>query len=78
MLYHADAMQNRRANRVNKGTKRVLITDVSVARLAPAKTEIGYVVRDRDVRGFLVKVGMRRKTYRYEGEQRNYRTTRSR
>jgi integrase len=71
MLYHADAMQNRRANRVNKGTKRVLITDVSVARLAPAKTEIGYVVRDRDVRGFLVKVGMRRKTYRYEGEQRN-------
>ncbi len=71
MLYHADAMQNRRANPVGKSTKRILITDVSVARLAPAETETGYVVRDRDVRGFIVKVGMRRKTYRYEGEQRN-------
>ena len=56
---------------MGKGTKRILITDASVARLAPAKTEAGYVVRDRDVRGFIVKVGMRRKTYRYEGEQRN-------
>ena len=28
-------------------------------------------MRDRDVRGFIVKVGKRRKTYRYEGEQRN-------
>ena len=52
-------------------TKRILITDASVARLAPAKIEAGYVVRDRDLRGFIVKVGMRRKTYRYEGEQRN-------
>ena len=56
---------------MNKSTKHILITDVSVARLAAAKTEAGYVVRDRDVRGFIVKIGMRRKTYRYEGEQRN-------
>jgi integrase len=56
---------------VGKATKRILITDASVTRLAPAKTEAGYLVRDRDVRGFIVKVGMRRKTYRYEGEQRN-------
>jgi integrase len=56
---------------MGSGTKHILITDASVARLAPAKTEAGYVVRDRDVRGFIVKVGMRRKTYRYEGEQRN-------
>jgi integrase len=55
---------------MGKITKRILITDASVARLAPAKIEAGYVVRDRDVRGFIVKVGMRRKTYRYEGEQR--------
>jgi integrase len=54
-----------------KGPPRILITDASVARLAPAKTAAGYVVRDRDVRGFIVKVGKRRKTYRYEGEQRN-------
>ena len=53
---------------MNRTAKRILITDVGVARLAPAKTEVGYVVRDRDVRGFLVKVGMRRKTYRYEGD----------
>jgi integrase len=52
-------------------TRRTLITDTSVARLALARSEAGYVVRDRDVRGFIVKVGMRRKTYRYEGEQRN-------
>ncbi len=39
--------------------------------LALARDEAGYVVRDRDVRGFIVKVGMRRKTYRYEGEQRH-------
>ena len=56
---------------MGKSTKRILITDASVARLAPANTEAGYVVRDRDVPGFIVKVGMRRKTYRYEGEQRN-------
>ena len=56
---------------MNKSTKHILITDVSVAQLAAAKTEAGYVVRDRDVRGFIVKIGMRRKTYRYEGEQRN-------
>jgi site-specific recombinase XerD len=56
---------------MGKATKRILITDASVARLAPAKIEAGYVVRDRDLRGFIVKVGMRRKTYRYEGEQRN-------
>ena len=75
---HADAMQmpcrchaEPKSNPVGKSTKRILITDVSVARLAPAETETGYVVRDRDVRGFIVKVGMRRKTYRYEGEQRN-------
>src|SRR5271155_3292402 len=54
-----------------KASRRALITDTSVARLAFAKDEAGYVVRDRDVRGFIVKVGMRRKTYRYEGEQRN-------
>jgi Arm DNA-binding domain len=52
-------------------TRRTLITDTSVARLALARSEAGYVVRDREVRGFIVKVGMRRKTYRYEGEQRN-------
>ena len=71
MVYHADAMQKSRTIRVNKGAKRILITDTSVARLAPARTEAGYVVRDRDVRGFIVKVGIRRKTYRYEGEQRH-------
>lgn len=69
--YHADAMQKQDSRLVNKGTKRILITDAGVARLPLAKTEAGYVVRDRDVRGFIVKVGMRRKTYRYEGEQRN-------
>ena len=52
-------------------TRRTLITDTSVARLGFASTEAGYVVRDRDVRGFIVKVGMRRKTFRYEGEQRS-------
>jgi hypothetical protein len=52
-------------------SKRILITDTSVGRLALAKDEAGYVVRDREVRGFIVKVGMGRKTYRYEGEQRN-------
>jgi|SRR5271166_4634333 len=52
-------------------TRRTLITDTSVARLALARSEAGYLVRDREVRGFIVKVGMRRKTYRYEGEQRN-------
>jgi integrase len=51
--------------------RRTLITDTSVARLPLARSEAGYVVRDRDVRGFIVKIGMRRKTYRYEGEQRN-------
>jgi integrase len=51
-------------------SKRIFMTDASVARLTPARDEAGYVVRDRDVRGFIVKVGMRRKTYRYEGEQR--------
>jgi integrase len=51
--------------------RRTLITDTSVARLPLARNEAGYVVRDRDVRGFIVKIGMRRKTYRYEGEQRN-------
>src|SRR5258708_36965246 len=51
--------------------RRILITDTSIGRLALARDEAGYVVRDRDVRGFIVKVGMRRKTYRYEGEQRN-------
>jgi hypothetical protein len=51
--------------------RRTLITDISVARLAFARTEAGYVVRDRHLRGFIVKIGMRRKTYRYEGEQRN-------
>ena len=56
---------------MGKATKRILITDASVARLAPAKIEAGYVIRDRELRGFIVKVGMRRKTYRYEGEQRN-------
>jgi integrase len=56
---------------MGKATKRILITDASVARLAPAQIQAGYVVRDRDVRGFIVKVGMRRKTYRYEGEQRH-------
>jgi integrase len=56
---------------MGKASRRALITDTSVARLALAKDEAGYVVRDRDVRGFIVKVGMRRKTYRYEGEQRN-------
>ena len=56
---------------MGNATKRIVITDASVARLVPAKIEAGYVVRDRDVRGFIVKVGMRRKTYRYEGEQRN-------
>jgi integrase len=52
-------------------TRRTLITDTSIARLPLARSDAGYVVRDRDVRGFIVKVGMRRKTYRYEGEQRN-------
>jgi integrase len=52
-------------------TRRTLISDTSVAHLAFARTEAGYVVRDRDVRGFIVKVGMRRKTFRYEGEQRS-------
>jgi site-specific recombinase XerD len=56
---------------VGRINKRILITDASVARLAPSEIEAGYVVRDRDVRGFIVKVGMRRKTYRYEGEQRH-------
>lgn len=51
-------------------SKRVLVTDTSVGRLAFAKDEAGYVIRDREIRGFIVKVGMRRKTYRYEGEQR--------
>ena len=51
-------------------SKRIFITDTSVARLTLARDEAGYVVRDRDVRGFIVKVGMGRKTYRYEGEQR--------
>ena len=45
--------------------RRTLITDSSVGRLPFAKDEAGYVVRDREVRGFIVKVGMRRKTYRY-------------
>jgi len=56
---------------VAKGTRRILLSDSSVARLPSAKAEGGYVVRDRDVRGFIVKVGMRRKTYRYEGERRS-------
>ena len=51
-------------------SKRIFITEASVARLTLARDEAGYVVRDRDVRGFIVKVGMGRKTYRYEGEQR--------
>src|SRR5271170_7143868 len=51
-------------------SKRIFMTDTSVARLTLARDEAGYVVRDRDVRGFIVKVGMGRKTYRYEGEQR--------
>ena len=71
MLYHADAMRKHAPRLKGKGPPRILITDASVARLASAKTEAGYVVRDRDVRGFIVKVGKRRKTYRYEGEQRN-------
>jgi integrase len=56
---------------VASASKHTLITETSVARLAFARDEAGYVVRDRDVRGFIVKVGMRRKTYRYEGEQRS-------
>jgi hypothetical protein len=55
---------------VGRTAKRILITDGSVARLARSEIEAGYVVRDRDVRGFIVKVGIRRKTFRYEGEQR--------
>jgi integrase len=55
---------------MGRTAERILITDGSVARLAPSLIEAGYVVRDRDVRGFIVKVGIRRKTYRYEGEQR--------
>jgi|HubBroStandDraft_6_1064221.scaffolds.fasta_scaffold948545_2 hypothetical protein len=51
--------------------RRTLITETNVGRLPFAKDEAGYVVRDREVRGFIVKVGMRRKTYRYEGEQRS-------
>src|ERR1700722_6224642 len=56
---------------MGNASRRALITDTSVARLPLARDEAGYAVRDRDVRGFIVKVGMRRKTYRYEGEQRN-------
>lgn len=56
-------MQNRRVNPVGKSTKRILITNVSVARLAPAETETECVVRDRNVRGFIVKVATRRKAY---------------
>jgi integrase len=63
-------MQKTEASSMGRIAKRILITDASVARLAPATIEAGYVVRDRDVRGFIVKVGMRRKTFRYEGEQR--------
>lgn len=71
-MYHADAMQKKLvAALMGDASKRVLITDTSVARLALARGAAGYVVRDREVRGFIVKVGMRRKTYRYEGEQRS-------
>jgi len=71
VLYHADAMQKLDPAPMGDAARRTLITDTSVARLALAKDEAGYVVRDRDVRGFIVKVGMRRKTFRYEGEQRS-------
>jgi|SRR5712671_493563 len=64
-------MQKLKVHPMGSATPRILITDASVARLALAKTEAGYIARDREVRGFIVKIGMRRKTYRYEGEQRN-------
>ena len=64
-------MQKSKPHLKGSATPRILITDASVARLALARTEAGYIARDREVRGFIVKVGMRRKTYRYEGEQRN-------
>jgi integrase len=56
---------------IGDATTRTLITDTSIARLAFARTKAGYDVRDRDLRGFIVKVGIRRKTFRYEGEQRS-------
>ena len=64
-------MQKSKVNPMGSATLRILITDASVARLALAKTEAGYIARDREVRGFMVKIGIRRKTYRYEGEQRS-------
>jgi hypothetical protein len=64
-------MQKPKPHPKGSSTPRILITDASVAHLAFAKTEAGYIARDREVRGFIVKVGMRRKTYRYESEHRN-------
>jgi len=49
---------------------RIRLTDKSVARLKPATDYRGYVVRDDKLACFVVRVGLRKKTYRYEGETR--------
>ena len=47
-------------------TQRILISDATVARLPYATSDKGYIVRDRKVGGFHVRVGQTTKTYRLQ------------
>jgi integrase len=47
-------------------TRKLLISDASVARLPYATSEAGYIARDRKIAGFLVRVGLSTKTYRLQ------------
>jgi hypothetical protein len=47
------------------------LTDASVAKLALAKTAAGYFCRDDILPGFSIRVGLNRRTWRYDHEYRD-------
>jgi hypothetical protein len=47
-------------------TRKLLISDATVARLPYSTSERGYVARDRKIAGFHVRVGISTKTYRLQ------------
>jgi integrase len=47
-------------------TRKLLISDATVARLPCATSERGYIARDRNIAGFHVRVGLSTKTYRLQ------------